>query len=166
MSLPRRAFVGKAFLAAFAVKIGFGATSASAFAPLLTQKPDDPAYLPASSLSKAAFEALVNTTFRIRYQAGYSRNLWLDTTLVAVDDLQMSAAQAEGGGECFRITLKSPARSGRVVSLPQGTYQVDSSTLGTFAILIVPGSTGSDGSRTYVAVFNHGGTMLSSPTRR
>lgn len=163
MSVSRRVFVGKAVLAGIAAQVGLSGASTSAFAFVSPQKPDDPAFLPTSSLSRATFAALVNTTFRIRYRSGFSRNLWIATTLTRIVDFPVSPEQLAHGGECFSLVLQSSSRSGRTSDLEQGTYQVDNSTMGTFALFLKPSSADAAGNRSYEAVFNHAGTMV--PTR-
>ncbi len=96
-----------------------------------------------SHLDMAAFSRQLNTYFRVR-----NPTTGATLKLVGITDWTKSS-QKSTGGECFSLIFAgSDSRS-----LPQGTYSVEQSSLGTFSMLLVP-SGKTTNKRHYEAVFN------------
>ena len=96
-----------------------------------------------SHLDMAAFSRQLNTYFRVRDTVGGAT-----LKLVGITDWN-KPEQKSTRGECFSLMfVGSDARP-----LPQATYSVQQSSLGTFSLLLVPtGKTRNQ--RHYEAVFN------------
>jgi hypothetical protein len=92
------------------------------------------------------FEAAVGERLTVRKPQGGSVAL----RLVRVDDVPSAQqAGAVDSPDCYVLVFSGPRSS----PLQDGTYRVDSSTLGTFYLFIVPGPATSAG-LTYTATFN------------
>ena len=137
MTRSRRQFLQTGTLAAM-----FAAVPLKAFAKHgrvgflgLLDDPDDPlAYY-----SKATFVSYVNSVFQLQAASGA-----VDTTLVSVTDMP-----APSGGECFSLLFV-----GGSTALPQNTYAVVHSALGTFQLFLVPAGADSNGAQQYRATIN------------
>ena len=98
-------------------------------------------------LSRMAFSGAVGTDFDVRVGALETSTLRLQS----VSDLALpvSAPAPAPGKEGFSLLLTGPSKN----SFPQGTYTIDHSKLGSFALFLVP--VGPKGSTTsYEAVIN------------
>ena len=90
------------------------------------------------------FEACIGHYVRVAY-GRRSVRLWI----VQVEDLPSArATQTVGHPDGFTVLLRGPLAA----PLAQGTYRIDSPTLGTFSLFLVPGVV--RGAMTYAAVFN------------
>ena len=94
---------------------------------------------PLAYYSKATFVSNVNSVFQIQAASGA-----VDTTLVSVTDMP-----APSGGECFSLLF-----AGGSTALPQNTYAVVHSALGTFQLFLVPAGADSNGAQQYRATIN------------
>ena len=90
--------------------------------------------------SEATFRSYLNSVFQMHTTAGI-----VAVTLMSVDD--MPAAK---GGECFSLSFR-----GGSIPQCQDTYTLIHPALGTFQLLLVPGSADANGAQGYVATINH-----------
>jgi hypothetical protein len=96
-------------------------------------------------LRRDLFEAHIGENFSVQTPTGK-----LTLKLTAVEDV-LSARNAGKVNDpnCFTVVFRAP----KGASLAQGSYRVDSSSLGTFTLFIVPEARRQNG-LTYVATFN------------
>jgi len=136
MSSSRREFLKRGSWAAVAAGVSLGLTEkASAKGPAETN---------GASLSLAAFESQLNTTFVINN--GKSK---VNLKLINVTDLA-SSKQRRKGKEGFSLVFRGPKET----ALRQSTYVIEHETLGMFSFLIVPIRTRDDRAAHYEAVIN------------
>ena len=144
--LSRRAFVkglGAAMAGSAFVPLGIGTAVAQAAASRGSP----------SSLTQATFAAHRGDAFQIHPEAAPR----LDVVLLAVSDRSRHAVSTAGraprrsdvGGECFALVFRGPHNR----PLAQGTYRFVHDRMGSFALFIVPGTTGAHGIH-YEALFN------------
>jgi hypothetical protein len=89
--------------------------------------------------SKATFLSYLNSIFQLQTSFGI-----VTVTLASVDDMP-----APKGGECFTLLFRGGSRA-----LSQNTYTISHASLGTFALLLVPGGADQNGAQSYVATLN------------
>jgi len=100
---------------------------------------------PLNHLTKAAYEANLNTVFRIPLGASKAVGL----TLIEVTNMGPVPDKTVAGQECFALKFSGPR--GRPLS--QGTYRMEHAALGRFDLFIVPGGKDKKGLY-YQAVIN------------
>lgn len=97
-----------------------------------------------SSLSRAAFEAQLNTNFVINHEA-----VKVPVKLVEVANLA-PGKENKMGKEAFSLMFRGP----KDMALQQNTYLFEHETMGMFSFLIVPVRTKNTRSAHYAAVIN------------
>lgn len=118
---------------------GFCQTLAAQSAPHSVTPGDDNGWL-----RRELFEGAVGQAFRVRTTPSA-----ITLRLVRVDDPAASRNSTPGDANHFVVVFRGP----RQARLAQGTYQIDSRTMGTFELFLVPGWTTGSGT-TYTATFN------------
>lgn len=101
----------------------------------------EPVDFDTSWLRRDMFEAIVNERFSVQKPQGGS----ITVRLLRIADVPGNV----GSADCFTLLL----RESKTASLGQGTYIVESPTLGTFPLFLVPGLRDKTG-LTYTAAFN------------
>jgi len=105
-----------------------------------------------ASIKKVHFQQQINSTFRFSVKGlDGATSKWINTELLAVEDLMESPSQLdlEKGIEHFSLQFKGPSN----FDLNQDTYTVKHDQLGKFKLFVVPGNQNQQGFR-YVAIFN------------
>jgi len=141
VSSSRRKFLRTGLLAAVFAAVPFKQT----FAQNWKNRDGNPGETPPTqsdplgNYSKATFKSYLNSIFQLQTVVGI-----VAVTLTQVDDMP-----APKGGECFSLLFRGGSRA-----LPQNTYTITHSSLGTFALLLVPSGSDQNGAQGYLATIN------------
>lgn len=135
MSISRRIFIKMASITAITAGT-VGKSALVAFA-------QDAATDPLSNYTQATFTQYINSIFRLH---GFRT---VDVTLEKVEDTLPATVSRSGGRESFVLHFR-----GGGVQLPQNTYTVEHSALGTFKLFLVPNGADENGAKSYVATLN------------
>ncbi len=149
MRVSRRGFIfaGQTLLAATAFPLKFFGASGPEFG--LSNTPH------LALWNKATFQPLVSSSFGVR--SGSLTTAWL--TLLSIEDMNPKTSTQGAPASFGRNSLKSRPPvvdtfalhfQGTGESLPQGTYELEHHTLGSFSLFLVP-----SGVTTYAAVISH-----------
>ena len=134
MDITRRKFLATASTAAGAMIVLSGGTSASAESGLLRL----------GKLEWADFQKYLNTDFHFG-ESGSTVAL----KLIGMEDTRPKRRRT-ADKECFVLDFAGPSNT----QLEQGTYAVNHSALGMFALFIAPGPVTAGGHQSYFAVIN------------
>ena len=109
---------------------------------------------PLGNYSKSSFTSYLNSIFQLQTSIGL-----VAVTLTRVEDMP-----APRGGECFTLQFRGGSHA-----LPQDTYVIMHPSLGTFALLLVPAGSDSNGVQGYLATLNRlsraDAANMSAPSR-
>ena len=94
---------------------------------------------PLANYTKATFVSYLNSIFQLQTGSGS----------VAVTLLQVEDMEAPEDGECFSLLFRGGSQA-----LPQNTYTMEHSALGTFKLFLVPTGADSNGAQGYLATIN------------
>ena len=94
---------------------------------------------PLANYTKATFVSYLNSIFQLQTGSGS----------VAVTLLQVEDMEAPEDGECFSLLFRGGSQA-----LPQNTYTIEHSALGTFKLFLVPTGADSNGAQGYLATIN------------
>lgn len=132
MTFTRRKFIQSSAMAAVAAALGHAAggtvlgSETGLFAGTSEKGPH-----PLSYLKREHFEPFINTTIKIRSEAGRTAVI----TLREAADLKNQINTDRGyTGESFRLAFDSTRKTG----LAQGTYHFEHENLGRFSLFLVP----------------------------
>lgn len=143
MSISRRIFMKVGTAAAIVAGLSLK-PSVIAFAQEVSDSLGAPTQNdPLSFYTQSTFLQYVNSVFRLR---GLTT---VDVTLTRVEDTLPAKTGKAGGRESFVLHFR-----GGSTELPQNTYTVEHSALGTFSLFLVPTGPDENGAQGYVATIN------------
>ena len=151
MSISRRKFLRGGTLVALAAAVPLNSAIAvmgqqfSDGGSQFDLSPQEVAADPLANYTKATFQQYLNSIFR--FSGGIYKPV--DVTLTDVADMLPAKAPVEPGKECFTLLFR-----GESIALPQGTYTVDHTALGRFALFLVPVGSDNNGVQGYLATIN------------